>query len=141
MRMPGENWQYRLKVTEESVKTSNPGILQVRRYFDDAGAAADAIYDIGVDLAKGCEIVSPDDEEWRRRMGKDARFQDLLVPVFRGGKLVCERPGLEEIWASVRTNLNQFEGGIKRIAKPAPYAVGLERGLHELKKELIGRIR
>ena len=108
MRMPGENWQYRLKVTEESVKTSNPGILQVCRYFDGAGAAAAAIYDIGVNLAKGCEIVSLDDEAWCRCMGKDARFQDLLVPVFRGGKLVCGRPGLEEIRASVRTNMNQF---------------------------------
>ncbi|NJO17741.1 MAG: nicotinate phosphoribosyltransferase [Thioploca sp.] len=34
---PGAQWQYCLKLSEESIKISNPGLLQVRRFLDDQG--------------------------------------------------------------------------------------------------------
>lgn len=46
-RRPGEAWRRRLKVTESSAKATDPGILQVRRFFDESGApAGDMIYDV-----------------------------------------------------------------------------------------------
>src|SRR5205823_6321246 len=38
-------WQYRLKVSEQTVKISAPGVLQVRRFYRDGEPAGDAIYD------------------------------------------------------------------------------------------------
>src|SRR6516225_4538646 len=46
MRRPGGEWQYRIKVSEESAKTSCPGTLQVRRFHQQNGRfIADAIYE------------------------------------------------------------------------------------------------
>lgn len=35
VRDPGGPWKYRLKLSEQMAKISNPGILQVRRFYDD----------------------------------------------------------------------------------------------------------
>ena len=38
-------WQYKVKLSEEAIKTSTPGILQVRRFFAGGEAVGDAIFD------------------------------------------------------------------------------------------------
>ena len=38
IRKPGEAWQYKVKLSEQVIKTSIPGILQVRRYSSGAPA-------------------------------------------------------------------------------------------------------
>src|SRR3954470_12705064 len=44
-------WQYKIKLSEQAIKVSNPGVLQVRRYRNPAGEfIADAIYDEDLDL-------------------------------------------------------------------------------------------
>ena len=45
-RRPGRPWQHQVKLSEQAVKTSTPGILQVRRYCRRRRASsADVIYD------------------------------------------------------------------------------------------------
>ena len=45
IRDPGGAWQYKVKLSEQAVKISNPGILQVRRYYEDGQAIGDMIFD------------------------------------------------------------------------------------------------
>jgi len=46
LRDDAGRWDYRLKLSEQEVKTSDPGILQVRRFRDGQGRfVADVIYD------------------------------------------------------------------------------------------------
>src|SRR5208337_3150553 len=47
VRSPGEAWQYKVKLSEQTAKVSTPGILQVRRYYSEGDGAplADAIID------------------------------------------------------------------------------------------------
>jgi nicotinate phosphoribosyltransferase len=137
VRQPGEDWKYRLKLSEQTIKVSNPGILQVRRYLDDGRFQADAIYDIQSDLSGGCTVVDPLDMTRRKVIPADTAFTDLLVPIFREGKRVYDAPPLEASRREVQTQLAGLHPGIKRFANPHEYPVGLEEGLHNLKTRLI----
>ena len=53
VRDPGQPWSYRLKLSEQMTKISNPGVLQIRRYYDDKENVADAVYDIHADYQSG----------------------------------------------------------------------------------------
>src|SRR5881409_3683414 len=58
IRRPGGEWQYRIKLSEESAKTSVPSSLQVRRFLrPDGRFIADTIYEIDHGVSEPCEIV------------------------------------------------------------------------------------
>lgn len=142
VRLPGEDWQYRLKLSEQSIKISNPGIQQVRRFHREGLYFADAIYDIEKQPDdKGFVMVDPLDMTMRRSIPEDRNYIDLLIPVFRKGKLVYKSPSAIEIKRYVQSEINKFPPGIKRLLNPHKYPVGLELGLHELKTNLIMQLR
>ncbi len=137
LREPGGRWEPRVKLSEQAVKTSNPGLLQVRRYSDAHGAVADAIYDELVPLESEPTIVDPVDPLRRRRLAPGLTSRDLLVPIFRGGERIYEPPGLAAIREHTRAELAGFHAGIKRFSNPHTYPVGLEASLFELKSHLV----
>jgi nicotinate phosphoribosyltransferase len=137
VRDPGEAWQYRLKLSEQAVKISNPGIQQVRRYRDGGQALGDMIYDEGLGIADPPVIVDPADLTRRKAMPATATAEDLLVPIFRRGERVYEPPDLPSVRRRVQEQLAGFHGGIKRFTYPHLYPVGLERQLFDLKTRLV----
>lgn len=140
IRDPGKEWQYKLKLSEQLAKVSHPGILQVRRYFNEQGNVADAIYDIHSHVDSGCCIVDPFDPT-RQKVIKNMMSKDLLVPIFRGGELVYSLPKLSSIRENTINGLDQFHPGIKRFLNPHQYIVGMEESLYEKKMELIRQVR
>ena len=82
-------------------------------------------------------IVDPLDMTRRKSVPDGAASEDLLVPVFRGGRRVYEPVDLSSIRRRAAEQLASFPGGIKRFVNPHEYFVGLERGLHERKTRLI----
>lgn len=142
IRAPGQPWKYKLKLSEQMVKVSNPGILQIRRYASKKENVADVIYDINTNLNnKDCQIVDPLDSTKHWTLKKDLSSYDLLAPIFREGKLVYELPTLETIRANTKAELERFPVGIKRFLNPHKYVVGMERSLYDLKVDLIKEIR
>jgi nicotinate phosphoribosyltransferase len=131
LRPAGGDWQYRIKVSEQAIKTSTPGKLQVRR-FDDA----DMIFD---ELAgePSRVIVDPLDLTRRRVIPENAKHRDLLVPIFRAGKRVYELPSIEQIRNRRASELEGFHPGVKRFVNPHRYPVGLEKNLFDLKTRMI----
>jgi nicotinate phosphoribosyltransferase len=130
-------WEPKVKLSEQAIKTSTPGILQVRRFRDTSGAVADMIYSELLGLADDAVIVDPLDPTRRRRMADGETPEDLLAPVVRGGEAVYELPRLEAIRDRARQQLASLHAGILRHDNPHRYPVGLEKGLHELKTELV----
>ena len=59
-------WQHKVKISEHAFKTSTPGLLQVRRYYDDGRMVADAIWDELTGIPERCTIVDPTDSTRRR---------------------------------------------------------------------------
>ena len=136
IRSSGAPWEYKIKVSEQAIKISNPGILQVRRFIEDGQAAGDMIF--SEDLAEpGRTIVDPLDLTRRKKFDSEATTVDLLVPVFRRGACVYDPPPLEEIRARRAGQLALFHGGIKRLVNPHRYPVGLEQHLFDLKTRLV----
>ncbi|MGA8165146.1 MAG: nicotinate phosphoribosyltransferase [Waddliaceae bacterium] len=141
VRDPGEPWSYRLKLSEQMTKISNPGIIQIRRYYDEKENIADALYDVHTDLSQGCHILDPLDPTREKFVGPGTLFRDLLVPIFRDGRLVYAPPPLTEIRDNTQRELAHFHEGIKRFLNPHQYVVGMEKQLYEIKYQLIKKAR
>lgn len=137
IRKPGGQWQNKIKLSEQTIKISNPGIQQVRRFSDGGEYIGDMIYDCANGAPKEHVIIDPADATKRKRIPKTAGHEDLLVPIFRNGKLVYKQPGVEDIRQHVKEQERHLHAGIIRFVNPHIYPVGLEPGLHELKTRLI----
>jgi nicotinate phosphoribosyltransferase len=134
----GGEWHARLKLSEQPIKVTTPGILRARRYRDAGGrSVADAIYDEAEDLSGGVTIVDPLDPTKRKRLSGEAPYEELLVPVFRGGARVYETPPLEVTRGRAAAQLASFHESHRRLKNPHTYPVGLSQPLHERKTQMI----
>ena len=117
-------WEDRIKRSEEAIKASNPGRLQVWR----SHKGGDALYDIRQGLTTG--------RMWNERtqqledIDKD-QGADLLVPVLEKGRQVYHFPKLPEVRAYAGEQWQAF-------AQRPRYPYGLSEGLHEAKASLVG---
>ncbi|MGK5595383.1 MAG: nicotinate phosphoribosyltransferase [Parachlamydiaceae bacterium] len=134
-------WRYTLKLSEQMQKVSNPGILQVRRFKQGSEFIADAIYDIYHQPVEDFHVIDPLDPTREKILKKHLKYEDLLVPIFRQGKLMYQLPKLDEIRERTKKNLNQFYSGVKRFLNPHQYIVGMEKAIYTRKITLIKQIR
>lgn len=141
IRNPGEDWKYKLKLSEQMTKISNPGILQVKRYKSKEGYISDAIYDTSLGIDHTRPLVDPLDPTRLRHINKNWQAHDLLVPIFKSGKCVYTLPSLADIRTTTQRELSHFHSGIKRFINPHEYVVGMEKSLYDLKFNLIKDIR
>jgi len=138
VRRKGGDWEPRIKLSEQSAKTTTPGLLGVRRFRrDDGRAIADMIWDRTRGLAEPPEIVDPGDVFHRFRLPGGSESEELLVPMIRGGEVVGGSGGLDAIRARVRHEIASLHPGIRRFLNPHLYPVGLERGLHDARARAI----
>jgi nicotinate phosphoribosyltransferase len=137
VRRLGGEWQYRIKVSEEPAKASCPGSLQVRRFHRrDGRFVADAIYETDHGISEPCEILDFETEE-KTDIPASTGYSDLLVPIFRAGNLVYYPPNIAASREHARNQLSCAPPEILQLNNPAPYKIGLERSLHELRSQLI----
>ncbi len=141
IRGSDHEWRYKLKVSEQLVKVTNPGIHQVRRYFNQGGNVADLIYDVNTPLALEPISIDPLDPTRRQSLGGSLLHQDLLVPVVRRGEIVYSTPSIQSIQAYAKAQLSQFHPATRRFLYPQPYFVGLEHSLYEMKLHLLRGIK
>src|SRR5512133_135118 len=133
IRRPGGQWQYRIKLSDEPAKTSYPGLLQVRRFCQPNGKfIADAIYEIDHGVSEPCEMVDIETDD-TTTIPRNTRYSDLLVPIFRAGQLVYERPNIEASRQHARKQLTCAPPEMLQLNDPVPYKIGLEQSLHELR--------
>lgn len=130
-------WEPRIKLSEQAVKTSNPGIQQVRRFTLDGEFRGDAIFDEESGLAHPVTIMHPADATRTKTMPEGATWEDLLQPVYRGGELVMDMPSLLQIQQRGREQVAKLNPTMKRLRNPHEYPAGVERSLHERKAEMI----
>jgi len=136
------DWDYKIKLSEQTLKINNPGFQQVRRYYNSTKMVADMIYDIHYGVGKKNTIFHPGDYTKRKMLDEKAlNAHDLLVPVFRGGKLVYDLPEIEDIRNQVKQEIDSMYAGIKRFENPHTYPVGLEEKLYDKKMKLIFNLR
>jgi nicotinate phosphoribosyltransferase len=130
-------WQYKVKLSEQAAKGTDPGMLQVRRFQKGGEFIGDAIFDEIGTAPQKFVIVDPLDATRRKHLPDDAEWEDLLTPVLRQGQPLRELPGLEAIRERAGRQLGMLHAGIKRFDHPHQYPAGLELGLHELKTRVV----
>ncbi len=133
-------WIHRIKLSEQTAKATNPGILQIRRFFDGKHYAGDVIYDGLTPFQFPLRAVDFQDPNIERAFG-NCESQDLLVPIFRKGELVYDFPSLSEVQKRASQELSRLLPSMERFVNPQPYFAGLEVGLYHKKLELIGKLR
>jgi nicotinate phosphoribosyltransferase len=132
-------WLHRLKLSEQTAKVTNPGILQVRRFFDGHFYTGDAIYDELIGIQEPCTIIDQHDPNVQAK--GSGHYADLLVPIFRKGKLVYASPSIQEMRAHTKNELSRLPANMERFTNPQPYPAGLEKNLYQKKLELIRKHR
>lgn len=130
------HWEYKLKISEQPVKISNPGRHQVRRFFANDQAIIDVIYDLDLGIPETPETVLFDPALPVRLDDCDA-FVDLLTPIFRKGQLVAEQKTIHQLREEAIQEVTHFYQGHGENS----YPVALEKNLHEVKQKLIQSLK
>jgi nicotinate phosphoribosyltransferase len=142
LRDKAGQWQHKLKLSEQAVKVSVPGILQVRRFKNATSFVADAIYDTITGIGDGTTtVVDPADMIRRKKIAAGMDHEDLLVPVFRDGKCVYDQPPIAQVRQRAIDQLAMLHPAVKRFNNPHRYPAGLEKQLFDLRTELILKAR
>jgi nicotinate phosphoribosyltransferase len=134
-------WQPKLKLSDQVVKTSIPGILQVRRFATSAGFTGDMIYDDRLGIDPRQTIVDPRDPARQKLLSTSTEVQDLLVPVLRNGHRLAESEPLTAIRDRAIAQLARLHPGIRRFMNPHEFPVGIDIGLHELRNQMVQQLR
>jgi len=131
------DWNYKLKLSEQPVKMSIPGILQVRRFQKAGRFVADVIYDVR--FGRGSKQVLLDSSRARRERRSPAweAGEDLLIPVWRHGKQVRQSESVDRCRQRAQEQLARLGPALKRLTRPGQYPVGLESRLHHLREGMI----
>jgi len=130
----------KIKVSENVQKITTPHYKKLcRLYAKDTGKAiADyiSVHDETVDDSVPLTIFDPV-FTWKKKTVSDFKAREMLVPIFRGGRLVYDCPGIEEIRAYCRTEIETLWDEVKRFENPHNYYVDLSHRLWTIKNELI----
>lgn len=137
LREKNGQWLYKLKLSEQEVKISNPGRHQIRRFFSGNQYITDVIYDVELGIAEAPEAIVIDPAMKSMRLDDTDGFVDLLQPVMRGGELV--QP-LESIHDSRKNAIHAVNEFVNTHGKQV-YPVALEKQLYELKGKLVREVK
>ena len=131
-------WESKIKLSEQTIKINIPGIQQVKRFYKSGLMVSDMIYDLEIGHVDEPTIVDPNDSTKSRKINaKQLESEDLLVPIFKDGKLKYKSPILLEIRNHVEEGMGKLHSGIKRFVNPHVYVVGVEQQLFEKRQRLI----
>jgi nicotinate phosphoribosyltransferase len=101
---------------------------------------ADAIYETDHGISEPCKIMDVETED-KATIPANTAYSDLLVPIFRSGKVVYEAPRIETSRDHLRKQISCAPPEILRLNDPQPYKIGLERSLHELRSKLVAHAK
>ncbi|KAA1262128.1 Nicotinate phosphoribosyltransferase pncB2 [Rubripirellula obstinata] len=135
------NWQPKVKLSEQLIKTSIPGTLQVRRFEKNGQMIGDMIYDEDMGVNPSLEIVDTKDPTRRKRFPSEATASDLLVPVMRDGVPTGPPEEISTIRERAINQLTRLHPTSRRLLNPHEYPVGLDVDLNRVRNEMIDAAR
>lgn len=129
----------KIKVSEDSAKTINPGYKKLYRFYDKATGFAlgdvMALHDENIPEEE-YTLVSPT-EEWKKTKITNYYVRELQVPIFLNGQLVYNVPSARERRDYCTEEFKTIYPEIKRKDNPHVYYVDLSEKLLQLKKQMI----
>ena len=134
----------KIKISENPVKITNPGVKRLWRIYDNktGKATADLIaldYET-FDTTRPLTIYDPVNT-WKSMTLTDYTMKELQVKVFEGGKRVYDSPSLQQIQQHCQDDLDTFWDQYKRLLNPHRYKVDLSDSLWMLKNSMLQNYR
>lgn len=130
----------KIKLSENTSKITNPHFKKLYRYYDRVSGKALAdemcVYDETVDDTKNHVIFDPA-ETWKTKELYDFKAREMLVPIFKDGRLVYKKPSLSEIHRYCAEQIDLLWDEVKRFENPHSYYVDLSEKLWNIKMNLI----
>ncbi len=129
----------KIKVSNDSVKTINPGYKKVYRFYDkETGYALGDVITIYDEIIpdENYTLVHPT-ETWKQKELSNYNVRELQKPIFINGKLVYNEPSIKEKQKYCEQEFYTLYPEITRIKNPHEYYVDLSDKLRELKQNLI----
>jgi len=129
----------KIKVSNDSVKTINPGYKKVYRFYDKETkyALGDLIALSNEEIPNDYyELIHPVDN-WKKTKLTNYYLKELQVPIFKDGMQVYEELTIEEQKEYCSKEFETLYPEIKRLINPHEYYVDLSEKLLKLKKDLI----
>ncbi len=130
----------KIKISENVGKITVPHFKKLFRFYDrESGKAiADylAVHDETVDDSGVLEIFDPE-ATWKRKPVYNFRAKELMVPIYQGGKLVYERPSLDELKQYCAEQVDTLWDEYKRFENPQTYYVDLSQKLYDIRQKLL----
>lgn len=130
----------KIKISENSTKIINPGHKKIVRFYDNVSGKALAdllcLAHEEIDTSKDYTIFDPV-ETWKTKTIYDYHIKELQIPIYKEGKLVYDRPNIEEIRAYCKKEVDSFWDEVKRLVNPHKYYVDLSQELWDLKDSLL----
>jgi nicotinate phosphoribosyltransferase len=133
-------WHEVIKLSEQPIKISNPGVLQVRRLRRGGELVGDVIFD----SEAGFSGPALHDIEDPTRPAFTPAFEtgeDLLMTMLDRGTPVRAPDDLATCRARATAELAALSPRTRRFMNPQPYPVGLDDHVHARKQELIAAAR
>ena len=130
----------RIKVSDDAIKTINPGYKKVYRFYDkETGYALGdviAVHDEQIPL-DGYILIDPQNE-FNRKYLENYTVRELQEEVIKDGELVKPLPTVQEEQKYCASQMETLYPEVRRLENPHKYYVDLTEKLLQLKKELIG---
>lgn len=130
----------KIKISENVGKITNPHFKKVYRFYSKDSGMAEADYiclhDEVVDDTQPLEICDPD-ATWKKKVLTGFTARELQVPIFRGGKLVYQKPALDDIRTYCADQLTTLWPEVLRFDYPHNYYVDLSEKLLKIKLDLL----
>jgi len=139
-------WIPKIKLSENPVKVTNPGVKKIYRLYDAASGKmkADLITLADETLTPGEDLTIFDPLATWKRMTLPANtytVRELLVPVFVNGECVYEEKSVMDIREYARQELNTLWDEHKRLTNAHLMPVDLSQQLYDLKQTMIAQLR
>ncbi len=135
-------WRHSIKLSEQPIKISNPGQLQVCRLRRAGQLVADVIFDEDAGLSR--PLVLHDLEDPDRKVavtGGELEEQMLLEPVLDRGAVLPRDTSLASARRRAAEQLAELSPRTRRFLNPQPHLVGLDAAVHAEKRRLIEEAR
>lgn len=130
----------KIKISENTVKITNPSFKELWRLFDNetGKAVADVITlaDEVIDSSKPYTIFDPE-QPYKKTTLTNFTARRLRVPIFIKGECVYKSPDIDEIREYCRQQLELIWDEVKRFENPHEYYVDLSLPLWELKQKML----
>ena len=146
-------WQPTLKLSDQSTKTTIPGLQGLRRYYRaDGGLDGDVVYDTQQPPCADAPVTmfDPADMTRSKTFEPGAQYRELLQTVLVDGvpcEAVASQTGdgagqsLSALRERALAGLASLDESQKRFLRPHSYPVGLEANLARTRLHLIARAR